>query len=318
MEYKTLDIWGQTHTYSDTDDIAWDGMNLLSGAATIFLPQSEIDKSPFESGETANVYYTTGFTGGLGWTIWARPPRDRTDISQEVITLKTGIPDNRESFLGVTIGADWYKAGSLNGWSIELMNPYFPRAETTILAIDDRERAPIVTDISGVNNGDSFSYTVTVEETYAALNFISVDAWYSYSEGTSKPGSTDTESWIMDDVSYPISGGVATFTVYPKSNIQGLIVVEVVAYDIDTRPSAPSYESFVVNNNGTKPGGDPVEQPFVWTTSAVITAALLVLGIVAIMWFAPIPMNMKIILVMILGIAGAILVWLFGTLQIGG
>ena len=97
-----------------------------------------------------------------------------------------------------------------------------------------------------------------------------------------------------------------------------MIVVKIIAYDIDGRPSSPGYESFSVSNNGTVPEDPPIEQPFVWTTLAVILSAILILGIVAIMWFAPVPMNIKIILVMIIGIAGAILVWLFGTLQVGG
>jgi len=315
--YDYLQHWIYSNADSSEFPIPWDGAQVLTGMGAIYLPTSEIAKSPFEAGESVNVFVKTGFTGGEGWTVMVRPPADRTDIDQTPITIKT-LGDNLETYISVTVGNDWFKVGSNNQWKVELWNQYFERNYDEILTIDDRERAPIITDISWVNNDDSFTYTVTVEETYNTLSFINVDAWYSYGGGTTMPGSGDTESWILQDVHYPVTGGTATFTAYPKSNIQGLIVVKIIAYDIDGRPSSPGYESFSVSNNGTVPEDPPIEQPFVWTTLAVILSAILILGIVAIMWFAPVPMNIKIILVMIIGIAGAILVWLFGTLQVGG
>jgi len=320
LEYKLYDFVFITHVYDDNtpDLLGWDGANVLSGQGAIYLPASEIDKSPFEAGESVNVFVKTGFTGGAGWTVMLRPPADRTDLLSAYPITIANIGDNKETYVDITVGADFFKISSTNQWKVELWNQYFDRNYDEILTIDDRARAPIITDISFVNNGDSFSYTVTVEETYATLSFINVDAFYTYGGGTTMPGSGDTESWILQDIHYPVTSGIATFTVYPKANIQGDVVVKVIAYDVDGRPSTPDYESFTVSINGTVPIPPPIEQPFVWTTSAVIVSALLVLGIVAIMWFAPIPINIKIILVMILGIAGAILVWLFGTLQIGG
>lgn len=316
IEVKIYDYL-QTHTYSDPNDLAWDGANVLSGAGAIYLPASEIAKSPFEAGETPQLYVETGFSGGDGWTIYRFPPTDRTDLDQTGVAIKSLGDNIKGTYVGVTVGSDWFKVDSTNRWKFELWNNYFARVSEEILAIDDRERAPIITDISWVNNGDSLSYTVTIEETYNTLSDINVAAWYSYGGGTSMPGD-DTESWILQNVQYPIIGGTSTFTVYPKSNIQGLIIVKVIAYDIDGRPSTPDYESFSVDNDGTDPTPPPYEQPFVWTTSALIISVLLVLGIVAIMWFAPVGINIKLILVMIIGIAGAVLVWLAGTLQLGG
>ena len=318
LEVKIFDIY-QTVEYTDTSEIAWDGANVLSGVGAIYFPQSEIDKMPFEAGETANIFVKTGYTGGVGWTVMLRPPADRTDLlSQYPITLAT-YGDNKETYLGVTVGVDWFKIGSNNQWRVELWNQYFDRNYDEILTIDDRERAPLITDISYVNNDDSFTYTVTVEQTYTTLSYINVDAWYSYDGTTTMPGSGDTESLIFQDLHFPISGGTSTFTVYPKANIQGTIVVKVIAYDIDGRPSSPDYESFVVSNNGTAPLDPPVSQPFVWTTSALIITALLILGMVAILWFLPVKsFYIKFILVVIIGTAGSYFVWLAGTLQLGG
>jgi len=84
IEYKSYDSIGITHEYTIAGDdsavISWDGANVLSGSGAIYLPASEIDKSPFEAGETTHVFVKTGFTGGAGWTVMLRPPADRTDL----------------------------------------------------------------------------------------------------------------------------------------------------------------------------------------------------------------------------------------------
>jgi len=183
---------------------------------------------------------------------------------------------------------------------------------TYLLSIDDIARAPIISEITTVDNGDSYTFTVTTERTYAEVQSISVCSWYAYGGGFGMPARSDTESWIDMDVSYPVSGNIATFTVTPK-NMDGTIVVYVTAYDGQDgtgRPSAPEYFTFIVKDGSTKNiNNDPLTQPFIWTLVLIIIAAVLVLAIAAIWtfgWYAKVKWYVLLILSAIVGIIGSL------------
>ena len=308
MEVHIGYLYGDYH-----DRLGYDEANLRSGAGDIHLPASQL--GPFEEGQTVEIYVKTGYDPSGTWPVKVYPPADRTDLPQTGTLIKT-LGDDTETYVSWTVPSGAFKVGSSNAWKVELWNSFFSYGFDQILTIDQLDRAPLITDIAVQNNGDSMTYTVTCEQTYAALDHVTVYAWYSYGSTTMMPPTSDTESWIDYAAQYPISGNQATFTVTPK-NMDGTIVVKVIAYDVDGRPSTPDYESIVVENGETDDDGDPLTQNFVWTTMAVIMLALTALAIFAILIWLPAPMNIKTIMIIAVAALGALLVWLLGTFQLG-
>lgn len=309
IEYKSGDILFQTHTHSEPNDLGWDGANIQDGYCDIYIRPSD-NQGPFEEGDTAKVYAKTGYAGVDGWFVAFQPPADRTDLDQTlniVQTLENNIPG---TILSIEIPTGAYKDESTNRWELQLWNKFFMQKFTYLLSIDDIARAPIISEITTVNNGDSYTFTVTTERTYAEVQSISVSSWYAYAGGFGMPARSDTESWIDMDVSYSVSGNNATFTVTPK-NTDGTIVVYVVAYDGPSgtgRPSAPKYFTFIVKDGSTDDiDNNPLTQPLIWTLLLIIIAAVLVIAIAAIWtfgWYAQVKWYVLLILSSIVGIVG--------------
>jgi hypothetical protein len=276
------------------DGKAWDGARLNSGYGDIFIPANQ-PQGPFEEGEKATVYVHTGYSGTAGWMVYLAPPADRTDIDQTPQLIKN-LGNDLSTQVDITIPIGAFKAGSSNKWEAQLCNQFFfPYKFTYALTIDQHEWQPIITSISTVNNGNSYRFTVITNRTYQEI--------------TSR---TDTESWIDMDRPYPVSNNVATFTVTPK-NMDGTIVVWVIAYDSDMRPSAPKYITFVVEEGRTDDiDNDPLTQPWVWTDMAIITVIVIVL-IVAAIWafglYGQVKWYILMALSAIVGILGALVIF---------
>lgn len=309
LEVKIYDYF-QTFTYSDPTDLAWDGAYLKSGRGEIYLPAGQL--GPFEEGETVNLYVRTGFTNGAGWYVKIYPPVDNP-VSGYPKTIET-ISDDRQVYVHWTVPSGAFQIGSTNEWRAELWNQYFDVGFEQLFTIDQHERAPVISSVIENINDDSVTFTVNCNMTYAALSHIIVYAWYG--EGTTMPSTSDTEDWVQYGLQYPVSGNQATFNLYPKAtHIDGTIIVKIILADVDGRTSTPSYSSIIIDGGEPGPGPDPLEQPFVWTTTALLLAVLIVLAIIALMFFAPVGWDIKIIMAAVIGIAGAALVWLAGTLQ---
>ena len=260
-------------------ELAWDGAYLKSGKGSVYLSG---DQGPFETGSTATVAIETGYSPD-GWTAKLYPPMDRADLSSPIDT-KTFENDKRTTW-SIKIQDGWFKAGTSNEFRVELWNDYFEEGFTQIFAVDDLSRIPVITDIAVQNNGDSMTYTITANRTYANLDKVTVWAWYGYG-GTTMPSTEDTESWVLYAADYSFSGNTATFEVKPK-NQDGTIVVKAVAYDVDGRTSEPYLTSVIVKAGSTSQGGNPNNGQFLWTTPviALVAGAIAIPGII--IAFAP-------------------------------
>jgi hypothetical protein len=317
MEVKIFDYL-QTFTYSDPSDLAWDGAQVFSGAGAIELHSST--PSPREEGDTASFYIETGYTGGVGWDVMVQPPALRTDLDQSPRIIKH-LGDNifGGTIVSWTVPAGAFKESTnplMNEWKALLVNQYFVQSWTSVFSIDQYERMPLITDVKATLMDTGVTYVVTCEETYAPLGGVLVNAWYSYG-GTTKPGPTDTQSWLIRDLHVPISGNTATFSV-SGGNTKGTIMVEIIAYDTGGRTSLIDYDAFEWDGIAPVIIPPPYEQGFIWTTTAIIIAVIGSLACVALFIIPPFwPIApWKIIGAIIIAILTALLCYLAGTLQL--
>lgn len=251
---------------------AWDGAYLESGRGQIYLYG---DQGPFEEGESARVYVSTGYTGiEAGWTVRLNAPPDRTDLFT-VRNVGT-IPDNADRIVSILIEDGWFKIGSTNTFTVELWNHLFDVGFTQIFTIDLRERAPGTPVITRAWTGNLATITVSSQRTYADIDTFIIWAWYG--EET-MPSLSDGESWVQNGVQYqasPTGTGnyTAMFTIQAK-NQDGNIRVKIIARDVEGRSSAPGYLELIVENGNFEDARDPtISQPFLWTWLVVIIITL--------------------------------------------
>ncbi|MDD3962245.1 MAG: hypothetical protein PHT77_10325 [Bacteroidales bacterium] len=290
MEFEGGAYWddGGLFGFAEWKDIpgpfslGWDGAYLKSGRGEITLSGSQ---GPFEEGSTATVTVRTGFTGGAGWFVKLYPPASRTDLTTTTIaTLGDDVVKNVEIPI-----KDGYYTESLNPadneFRVELWNNYFDVGFQQLFAVDSLDRIPIIVDVAEINNGDSITYTITMEATYAAIQGIKVYAWYSYG-GTTMPSTADTESWVLYDKTYT-GASTVSFTVYPKSSLDGTITVKCFAFDVGGRVSEPEYMSIVVEDGKTTPGDDPLTPEMYWSWQVIALLALAAIAFIGIINFLP-------------------------------
>jgi hypothetical protein len=272
-QFRVTDVW----PYPDTElERATDGAELKSGVGSIecYLGTSGVTPT-FEVGSTVKLLVNTGYSGGRGWEIEGVAPPDRGDITfnNPIHKLADGL---KNKIIEVKVGADWFKAGSTNEYQFHLNNCLFDSGFTQAFVVDDLARVPKLIKIEESNNGNSFTYTVTCERTYAELDHISIWAWYGYG-GTTMPAPTDTESWIIYAGEYSISGNIATITITPKGGLAGTVCTKIVVYDVDGRASDQHIKQFVTTAEGeTDKGGNTFKQPFIWSNAVYI---VLIIGI---------------------------------------
>jgi hypothetical protein len=234
----------------------------------------------FEVNSRVTLIVSTGFSGGRGWTINGYAPGDRSDVT---ITnpIKELADNQRNQLITITIGANWYSATSTNEYQFVLTNNLFEAGFTSAFIVDDILKCPSIRDIQATNNGDSYTYTIYLNQTSAPLSHVVVWAWYAYS-GTTMPAIDDTESWIKYAERVEISGNTAMVTIVPK-NQDGTIIFKCLVYDTENRASTQYLKQFIVEGGETTPGGGALDQPFMWTNAvfAVLIVGILISVVIA-------------------------------------
>lgn len=272
-QFKVSDNW----PYPDTElERATDGAYLKSGVGSIECYEGTDGTTPsFEIGSTVKLLVNTGYSGGRGWEIEGNAPSDRGDVTFDnpLYKLTDGL---KNKIIEIKVGMDWFKVGSTNEYRFYLNNCLFSEGFTQAFIVDDLAKAPIILSIEESNNGNSFTYTVKCEKTYAELDHVSIWAWYAYG-GTTMPDPTDTESWIVYAGEYSISSNIATITITPKGGLAGTVCTKIVLYDVDGRASDQTVKQFITTAEGeTDKGGNTFTQPFIWSTAVYI---VLIIGI---------------------------------------
>ena len=258
------------------EDEAWDGAYLKSGLS--YCQLADPLTTTYQEGGSARVYVKTGFSNNGVWALKLYPPADRADLP--TVVINAAIPDDTEKYYTVPIQAGYFEVGSSNEYRVELWNDYFDDGFCDFISVDSLDRIP--TNLRG--NIDHSGITVTVDvqadSTYRPISKFTYDAWYG---SLTKPSLSDTEDWIRynQDVAAEQDGKVTydgEFSFDIKPELDGMIQIQVVAYDDEGRASQAEYFQVKVVNGALDDSwnNDP-GQPFIWSNAVY---ALLIVGVI--------------------------------------
>lgn len=262
LPLPTLKVW--------EGDFGWDGAFLKSGRGEIFLYGNQ---GPFEEGSNAQVYVSTGFTNGAGWSVRLRPPITRPGLFPVKTVITLG--DDKSQVVPIRIEEGWFVVGELvdNTFTVELWNHLFDIGFTQLMTIDDLARAPGQPAVSFDLERNTATITAVSVATFKNIDSFFVWAWYG---SQTMPSISDSQSWIQNGVEYiPTAMGdnySVTFTVNAK-NFDGTVIIKVVASDTDGRASPPGFVSLKVVQGSFEPGPN-IGQPFIWSLIVYILIAM--------------------------------------------
>lgn len=286
-----------------------DEVNLLSGAGSV-----EIDTSTtvFEEGETVPIVVDTGFSGKAmgtdqGWELRVYEPGS----GQAIATYP--IPDDRAGYeIDFTVPNGAYNANGDNMWTIKLWNTLFNQAEEDFFAVgegmsDDGPSRPTVSfDKMSYEKGDEVVVTLESEPNPDGNDEVYefyVKAYYGNSEVNSVSSALP---------GYVQAQGQQAQISFIANRADVYVTVEATAFDAPHGQGGLPSETREVTVYLQDADPNPDDDVFGIDLADVIIIVLLVSVFSILGVFIPAPIAIRVLLV-IIGIALAVLYWAFAT-----